>query len=229
LTSAALQLEIPLDIAGVNESVTVTEDVAQVETSDTKLGQVIGGKQVAGLPLNGLSYTLFSSGAERERLDDYKCALRLDLNFDKKGTLYFYYFADRYGLNNPYPSGFGGATVPSFNALSNALTQLLVLSHTKSFGPTAVNEARISGTSGNSARRPFYGPGMDNYDLALHKITRFTESRTQEIRFETSNTFNHAQFFGANSVDGNVNSATFGYVMHAAPQRISQIAAKVTF
>jgi hypothetical protein len=54
---SAVQLEIRLELAGVNESVTVTENATQVETSDTKLGQVIGSKQVTGLPLNGRSYT----------------------------------------------------------------------------------------------------------------------------------------------------------------------------
>jgi hypothetical protein len=54
---SAVQLEISLELAGVSESVTVTEDAAQVETSDTKLGQVIGNRQVTGLPLNGRSYT----------------------------------------------------------------------------------------------------------------------------------------------------------------------------
>jgi carboxypeptidase family protein len=95
--------------------------------------------------------------------------------------------------------------------------------NTSLFSPNAL------GTPGNSARRPFYGPGMNNYDLALHKVTRFTEAKTLEIRFETFNAFNHAQFFGANSVDGNIDSATFGYVTHAAPPRISQVAAKFSF
>jgi len=54
---SAVQLEVRLELAGVSESVTVTEDATQVETSDTKLGQVIGSKQVIGLPLNGRSYT----------------------------------------------------------------------------------------------------------------------------------------------------------------------------
>jgi hypothetical protein len=42
LISAALQLETPLKLAWRSENVTVTEDAAQVERSDTKLGQVIG-------------------------------------------------------------------------------------------------------------------------------------------------------------------------------------------
>jgi hypothetical protein len=90
--------------------------------------------------------------------------------------------------------------------------------NTSLFSPNAL------GTPGNAARRSFYGPGMDNYDVALHKIAKFTESKTLELRFETFNAFNHAQFFGGTAVDGNINSATFGYVTHAAPPRISQVA-----
>jgi hypothetical protein len=82
---------------------------------------------------------------------------------------------------------------------------------------------------GNASRRSFYGPGLDNYDIALHKITTFTESKTLEIRFELFNAFNHAQFFGPNAVNGNIDSSTFGYVTQAASPRISQVAAKFTF
>jgi|SRR5580704_8374945 hypothetical protein len=54
---STVQLEVRLELAGMNESVTVTKDATQVETSDTRLGQVIESKQVTGLPLNGRSYT----------------------------------------------------------------------------------------------------------------------------------------------------------------------------
>jgi hypothetical protein len=94
---------------------------------------------------------------------------------------------------------------------------------------TTLFRPNAPGTPGNSARRPFYGPGMENFDVALHKVTKFRESRTLEIRFETFNTFNHAQFFGGDAVDGNINSSIFGYVAHAASPRISQVAAKFTF
>jgi hypothetical protein len=95
--------------------------------------------------------------------------------------------------------------------------------NTSLFSPNAL------GTPGTSSRRFFYGPGMANYNIALHKSTRLSESTTLELRFETFNTFNHTQFFGDDFVDGNINSATFGYVTHAAPPRVSQIAAKFTF
>jgi hypothetical protein len=54
------------------------------------------------------------------------------------------------------------------------------------------------GTQGNSKRRDFYGPGIDNFDMAPQD----DESRRGalvELRLEMFNVFNHAQFFGGNS------------------------------
>jgi hypothetical protein len=95
--------------------------------------------------------------------------------------------------------------------------------NTSLFSPNAL------GTPGNASRRSFYGPGMDNYDIALHKITKLAEQKMLEIRFELFNACNHAQFFGPNAVNGNIDSATFGYVTQAAPPRVSQVAARFTF
>jgi hypothetical protein len=36
---------------------------------------------------------------------------------------------------------------------------------------------------------------LDNWDMALLKVTHFNESKVLEVRIETFNTFNHAQFF----------------------------------
>jgi Carboxypeptidase regulatory-like domain len=85
------------------------------------------------------------------------------------------------------------------------------------------------GSPGNAARRFFYGPGMNNWDLALLKDTALSESKTLEFRLETFNTFNHAQFFGANTVDGNINDSTFGQVISAMPPRLMQAALKFSF
>jgi len=85
------------------------------------------------------------------------------------------------------------------------------------------------GSPGDAPRRAFYGPGMNNFDIALLKETHFTEARVLEFRLETFNTFNHAQFFGANTVDGNVNSATFGQVTSAMSPRLVQAALKFRF
>jgi hypothetical protein len=109
----------------------------------------------------------------------------------------------------------------------------LNVNHDPRNNPSAFNVKLFSpnalGTFGNSSRRFFYGPGIDNYDMALRKITRVTESVSLEFRFETFNTFNHAQFDGATSVDGNRDEATFGRILKSQPGRISQVALKLNF
>jgi len=85
------------------------------------------------------------------------------------------------------------------------------------------------GHIGTAARRFFYGPGIANFDLALHKTVRLSESRTLEFRMEAFNVFNHAQFYGPAAVNGNINSANFGQVVAAAPPRLVQLTAKFGF
>jgi Carboxypeptidase regulatory-like domain/TonB dependent receptor len=94
---------------------------------------------------------------------------------------------------------------------------------------TALFTPNALGTQGDAPRRPLYGPGVNNWDMALHKVTKLTENKSLEFRFETFNTFNHAQFDGVGSVDGNINDATFGKVLKAAAPRISQVALKLLF
>jgi hypothetical protein len=94
---------------------------------------------------------------------------------------------------------------------------------------TALFTPNALGTPGTSSRRFFYGPGINNFDWALLKDLHLAESKTLEFRMESFNTFNHAQFYGANGVGGNVNSQTFGSVVSAAAPRILQIAAKFYF
>jgi hypothetical protein len=85
------------------------------------------------------------------------------------------------------------------------------------------------GTPGNAKRRFFYGPGQDNYDMALLKGFPLRGTKSVQFRLEGFNIFDHAQFYGPASVDGNINSSTFGQVINAAPPRILQAAAKFLF
>lgn len=100
-------------------------------------------------------------------------------------------------------------------------------------GKPAFNTSLFSlpqlGRVGTAARRFFYGPGMANFDMALHKIVRISETRSLELRFEAFNVFNHAQFYGAAAVNGNISSASFGRVVSAAAPRVIQMAAKIYF
>ena len=49
---------------------------------------------------------------------DDKGSFRVDGNTARLGLLTAYYFFDDYTVNNPYPTGQGGASVPGFNALT---------------------------------------------------------------------------------------------------------------
>ena len=85
------------------------------------------------------------------------------------------------------------------------------------------------GTPGNARRRFFYGPGLDNYDLALQKNISLTETKALQFRFEGFNLFNHTQFYGPASVNGNINSSSFGEVVSAAAPRLMQAAMRLVF
>jgi hypothetical protein len=54
---AALLVDAVLEVGGKNETVTVDETAAHVETSSTQLGEVITGAQLTAVPLNGRSFT----------------------------------------------------------------------------------------------------------------------------------------------------------------------------
>ena len=85
------------------------------------------------------------------------------------------------------------------------------------------------GTPGSANRRTFYGPGEINFDMALLRSFRVSETKALQFRFETFNTFNHTQFFGPSAVNGDSSSDLFGHLVKTAPPRRSQIALKFTF
>ena len=94
---------------------------------------------------------------------------------------------------------------------------------------TAVFSMNALGTPGNAKRRFFYGPGEDNYDMAIAKKLRVTATTSLLFRLDAFNVFNHTQFNGPSSVDGDIGSSTFGDVISAAPPRILQGAMKFNF
>lgn len=102
----------------------------------------------------------FTTGAYGEILRDDKASVRVDADGGKWGQISAYDFIDDYNLNNPYPSGQGGATVPGFAALTLGRSQLISLADTKTFGPTMVNEARMSFLrDSNNVGQPQQGVG----------------------------------------------------------------------
>jgi hypothetical protein len=71
------------------------------------------------------------------------------------------------------------------------------------FNPKAFAIPAAGTGIGNASRNPLYGPGINNWDIALLKDIPITESKYIELRLETYNTFNQVQFAAPS---GDVNS-----------------------
>jgi Carboxypeptidase regulatory-like domain len=93
------------------------------------------------------------------------------------------------------------------------------------FDPLAFAPSAI-GLEGNARRRFFHGPGLDNFDFALLKDTRFNERFNLQFRAEFFNIFNHTQFLTPNGILG---SSSFGQVPGTLPGRIGQLSLKLFF
>jgi Carboxypeptidase regulatory-like domain len=70
------------------------------------------------------------------------------------------------------------------------------------FNPAAFTVPAVGTGYGDANRNPLYGPGINYGDLALEKNIHIDESRYFQVRLETFDTFNHANF-------ANPNNATF--------------------
>jgi hypothetical protein len=85
---------------------------------------------------------------------------------------------------------------------------------------------------GDANRNPFYGPGINNWDIALLKNIHVTESIYFQLRWETFNTFNHTQFAApVNDVNNPLFGRIFG-VQNGSTQgsgRVMQLGGKFYF
>ena len=96
------------------------------------------------------------------------------------------------------------------------------------------------GQLGNSQRRYFHGPGINNWDMALLKEFAVNERMHFEFRAEFFNTFNHAQFVTSSGTGtcvtggpgrscAGVPGSGFGIISTARDPRIGQLALKFLF
>jgi Carboxypeptidase regulatory-like domain len=90
------------------------------------------------------------------------------------------------------------------------------------FAPT------LAGEFGNFPRNSVYGPGRQNWNIAVFKSFLFSESRGSRLEFraETFNTFNHTQF---KDVSNTFSASNFGSVTSAHDPREIQLGMKLIF
>ncbi|MBZ5669109.1 MAG: carboxypeptidase regulatory-like domain-containing protein [Acidobacteriia bacterium] len=95
------------------------------------------------------------------------------------------------------------------------------------FFDPSIFQPQTLGTIGNAPRSICCGPGLNNFDIAIHKNIKLTEQARLEFRGEFFNAVNHAQFLAP---DGNISDgADFGRVMLARDPRLIQFALKLFF
>ncbi len=132
--------------ARLGQTVTAGEPYAQVFPSG-QIPQSVWSKPALSLlqyiPKPNAGSALFATATQAETLQDDKGALRADWAHNR-GRLTAYYFLDNYSLDNPYPGGAGGASVPGFDATSDGRAQLASLAHIITFGSAALNEFHLS-------------------------------------------------------------------------------------
>ncbi len=104
---------------------------------------------------------------------------------------------------------------------------------------TAAFSQPLAGQFGDSGRNILREPGINNWDVGLDKTFAFTERLHFQLRLETFNTFNHADYGldpsqpgvgpGQSAVGNSITGPGFGQVTVARPGRIVQIGGKLTF
>ncbi|PYT27930.1 MAG: hypothetical protein DMG57_16600 [Acidobacteria bacterium] len=83
---------------------------------------------------------LFADAGQKNVVQDDKAAQRVDFVNQKTGNWSWYYHFDDSNALNALPR----ASVPGFPSFTPSRAQQIVMSNTKTLGPSAVNEARVS-------------------------------------------------------------------------------------
>jgi hypothetical protein len=95
------------------------------------------------------------------------------------------------------------------------------------FDPTVFVPSAV-GSEGNTKRRFFHGPGINNWNMAFHKDTQLTEQVNLQFRADFFNIFNHAQF----ATPLGILSGAVGQVTSTVQQfgsRVAQLSLKLNF
>ncbi len=136
-------------------------------------------------------------------------------------------------------TGFGGPIVlpvdtPNYNGQSLGITNPRDNPNHYYFNITDFSQSAI-GLQGTANRRFFHGPGINNWNMALKKITPIREGMALEFRAELYNLFNHAQFINPSGlVPGPLGTpaaplTNFGQITAARDPRIAQLGLKLNF
>ncbi len=136
-------------------------------------------------------------------------------------------------------TGFGGPIVlpvdtPNYNGQSLGITDPRNNPNHYFFNISDFSQSAI-GMQGTANRRFFHGPGINNWNMAIKKITPIREGISLEFRAELFNVWNHAQFINPSGlVPGPLGTPSapltnFGEITAARDPRLAQLGLKLNF
>ena len=127
----------------------------------------------------------------------------------------------------------------TFTQRCNQIASVQTTKNLDQWFTTASFAQPLAGQFGATGRNILRQPGINNWDMGLNKTFDFTERVHFQLRVETFNTFNHADYGldpstpgvapGQSAVDNLISSPTFGKVIFARPGRVVQLGGKLTF
>jgi hypothetical protein len=112
------------------------------------------------------------------------------------------------------------------NASCTAMDQSRAQSLLTYFAGCTFSTPPASAPFGNLSRNAFRAPTYEQWDLAVNKDFRITESARVQFRSEFFNVLNHTNFGPPNPIS---NSTAFGTITTAAPPRQIQFSLKLLF
>jgi hypothetical protein len=92
------------------------------------------------IPAGNVGDGLFADASQKKTINDDKMGQRVDFNNQKTGNWSFYFHHDWSTVFDPLAA----ASVPGFPAITPSSVYLGTMSNVKTFGPTLVNELRVS-------------------------------------------------------------------------------------
>jgi hypothetical protein len=180
--------------------------------------QLAGAYQwLSGAPLSFTS-TIDTNSFRASNTADLVGRLPGDLGKVERGNGFVQYFSGLSVKTAPTPN-FGGDT-----NLPGRFTNQVVVDKA---GNTVLQNP-VPGSTGNTATNlpGVHGPSQLNFDMALTKRIRITETKTFSIRADAVNVFNRPIWGNPNT---SINSASFGRISTAAGNRTITFNARIDF
>ncbi len=183
--NAKLSLDLTLEIGALTESVTITADAAQVETSNGEVGRLITGQQATNLQLNGRNFTQLLSlipgvaTTNRSAMDLFGGYGSNMSNQSANGSRTDTFSWNIDGVDNK-DNGGGGNNFVNINPDAIAEFKVLTTNYSAEYGQNAGSIINLAMKSGG---REFHGAAYEYVRNDAFDARAFNAIQKQKLRF----------------------------------------------